>query len=160
MLFRSLLTRPLMILSVKLGPAGRECTAIPVDAGDRLEVEYVHSMYGVRQTEVFSVGPEPSFRLEKVLFGSLAAALYYEPEPASGITFQDGFWAIRGDGKHYPILRFRVSTTSHHTLRIRGQTVDLMSLSAGTDGLTWMAIERRTRLASLFAALRRTIPSG
>jgi hypothetical protein len=149
------LTPPLTILSVKGGPAEHELAAIPVEPGSRMEIEYIHSMYGVRQIEVFSIGPEPAFHLEKVLFGSLAAALYYDPEPSSGLTFQDEYWVIKGDGKNYPSLRYRVGAATYHMLRIKDRRIDLSGPSVGTEGLIRIEFEKRSRLDSFFIMAKR-----
>jgi hypothetical protein len=57
------LVLPATTLTIKQGITGREMTAILVESGSRLEVEYVHSMYGVRQIEVFSIGPDLFFQI-------------------------------------------------------------------------------------------------
>jgi hypothetical protein len=77
-------------LWVKEAPEGRELAAIHVRQGDLIKVEYVHSMYQVKQSEVFSIGRDSRFHLEKVTFGSYAAALYYDAEPSQGFTFEEG----------------------------------------------------------------------
>jgi hypothetical protein len=151
------LTLPVMTLSLKQGAAGREVTWIHVGSGSQLEIEYLHSMYGVHQSEVFFVGQESVFHLKKVLFGSLAAALYYDPDPPSGLNFEDNSWVINGGGQCYPILRYRVGTATHHLLKVMNQTIDLSRLSAGTDGLIQMEIEKRTRLHFLFIGLRKKV---
>jgi hypothetical protein len=151
------LVLPVTTLSLKQGAAGPEVTALHVGSGNQLEIEYTHSMYGVRQSEIFSIGREPVFHLKKVMFGSLAAALYYDPDPPSGVTFQNNSWVINGEGKRYAILKFRVSTGTRHLLKVLNQTVDLSRLSAGTDGLIQMEIEKRTRLHSIVIGMRKKV---
>jgi hypothetical protein len=146
---------PVMTLSLKTGAAGPEVAAIRVGSGNQLAIEYIHSMYGVHQTEIFSIGREPVFHLKKVLFGSLAAALYYDPDPPSGLTFQDNSWTINGDGKRFTILKYRVSASTRHLLKIMNQTIDLSTLGGETDGLIRIELEKRSRLSSLFIALKR-----
>jgi hypothetical protein len=148
---------PVTTLSLKQGAAGPEVTAIHVGSGSRLEIEYIHSMYGVRQSEVFSIGGEPVFHLQKVLFGSLAAALYYDPDPPSGLTFQDNCWVINGDAKCYPVLKYRVGTATHHLLKVMNQTIDLSCLSAGTDGLIQVEIEKHSLLRSIFIGIKKKV---
>ena len=150
-----LLSYPVRTLSIKDGLKGRELGAVPVKSGDRVEVKYVHSMYGVRQSEVFSIGREPVFCLETVLFGSLSAALYYDPNPPSGLASQDSIWLIKGDEKRYPVLRYRVSPATGHTLKIGNRTIDLSGWSGETDGLIQLDLEERSRLRSIFTALRK-----
>ncbi len=145
---------PRTILSVKEGIIGHELAAIPVSEGNLVEVAYVHSMYGVRQNEIFSIRRGPVFYLEKVEFGSLAAALYYVPDPPSGIVLQNSIWRIQGEGKSYPVLKYRVSAGTGHALKVRGQTIDLSGRSDGRGGLIQLELERRSRLSSLFIALR------
>ena len=142
---------PRTYLSITEAAVGRNLATIALDEGSLVEVGYVHSMYGVRQKEVFSIGPGPVFRLERVEFGSLAAALYYDPDPPSGMVFEDGAWVIKGGGKSYPVLTYRVSAESGHTFRARGKTIDLSGMSAGGDGLIRLSLERRSRLRSILA---------
>jgi hypothetical protein len=139
---------------VKEGTDGRERVAIAVGEGSSVEVAYVHSMYGVRQNEIFSIRRGSVFYLEKVEFGSPAAAYYYDSDPPSGVVFQDSVWIIKGEGKIYPILKYRVSAGTGHTLKVRGQTIDLSGRLAGQEGLIQLELERRSRLRSLFIALR------
>ena len=145
---------PRTIFLVKEGIDGRERAAIAVGEGSLLEVAYVHSMYGVRQNEIFSIRRGSVFYLEKVEFGSLAAAFYYDSDPPSGVVFQDSVWIIKGEGKIYPVLKYRVSAGTGHTLKVRGQTIDLSGSSAGREGLIQMELARRSRMSSLFIALR------
>jgi len=151
---------PRTICSVKEGMAGREWMAIAVDEGSVAEVAYVHSMYGVRQNEVFSIHRGPVFHLERVEFGSLAAALYYDPDPPSGMVFHDGVWIIKGEGKTYPVLKYGVSAGTGHTLKVAGQTIDLSGQSAGGEGLIQLELVRRSRLSALFIALREGISNA
>jgi hypothetical protein len=150
-----ILVLPVTTLSLRRGAAGPEVAAIRVGSGSLLEIDYIHSMYGVHQTEVFSIGGEPVFHLKKVIFGSLAAALYYDPDPPSGLTFQDNSWVINGDGKRFTVLKYRVSTTTRHLLKVMNQTIDLSALAGETDGLIRIELEKRSRLSSLFVALKR-----
>jgi hypothetical protein len=149
------LVLPVTTLSLKIGAAGSEAAAIRVDSGSCLEIEYIHSMYGVCQSEVFSIDREPVFHLKKVLFGSLAAALYYDPDPPSGLTFRDNSWVINGDGKRFTVLKYRVSATTRHLLKVMNLTIDLSALAGETDGLILVELEKRSRLKSLFIALKR-----
>jgi hypothetical protein len=141
---------PRTILLVKEGTEGHERAAIAVGEGSLVEVAYVHSMYGVRQNEIFAIRRGSVFNLEKVEFGSLAAALYYDPDPPSGVVFQDSVWVIKGEGKIYPVLKYRVSAGTGHTLKVSGQVIDL----SGWPGLLQVELESRSRLSSLFIALR------
>jgi hypothetical protein len=150
-----LLFLPVMTLSLKIGTAGPEVAALRVGSGSQIEIDYIHSMYGVRQSEVFSIGREPVFHLKNVLFGSLAAALYYDPDPPSGLTFQDNSWVINGDGKRFTVLKYRVSAATRHLLKVMNQTVDLSALAGETDGLIRIELEKRSRLKSLFLTLKR-----
>ena len=136
---------------VEEGAAGREWKAIPVDEGSAVEVTYVHSMYGVRQNEIFSIRRGPVFHLERVEFGSLAAALYYDPDPPSGMVFHDGVWMINGEGKSYPVLKYRVGVGTGHILKAEGRTIDLSGRAAGGEGLFQLELVRRSRLSSLLS---------
>jgi hypothetical protein len=144
-------------LSIKEGITGRELDVIPVESGSPLEVEYIHSMYGVPQREIFSIGRGLLFRLEQVTFGSLSAALYYDSDPPSGPVFQENVWIIKADGKQYPSLRYRVGTSTGHTLKIRGKRVDLLGFVSATNGLICLDLERRSWWSSLFVSLKRRV---
>ncbi len=146
---------PRTTLSLQEGIDGRERAAISVVEGNSAEVAYVHSMYGVRQNEIFSIRRGGVFCLERVEFGSLAAALYYDADPPSGMAFRDGVWIIKGEGKSYPVLKYRVSARTGHILRVAGQTIDLSGQSAGGDGLIQLELVMRSRLSSFFIALTR-----
>jgi hypothetical protein len=145
---------PRTILSVKEGMDGRERSAIAIGEESTVEMAYVHSMYGVRQNEIFSIRQGSVFYLEKVEFGSLAAALYYDADPPSGVAFQGSVWIIKGEGKIYPVLNYRVSSGTGHTLKAGGRSIDLSARSAGGDGLIRIELARRSRISSLFIALR------
>jgi hypothetical protein len=145
---------PRSILLVKEGMDGRERSAIAVAEESTVEVAYVHSMYGVRQNEIFSIRRGSVFYLEQVEFGSLAAAFYYDPDPPSGVVLQGSVWIIKGEGKIYPVLKYRVSAGTGHTLKVRGQTIDLSGRSDGREGLIQLELARRSRLRSLFIVLR------
>ena len=149
------LVLPVTTLSLKIGASGPEVAAIRVGSGSRLEIDYIHSMYGVRQSEVFSIGREPVFHLKKVLFGSLAAALYYDPDPPSGLTFEDNSWVINGGGRRFTVLKYRVSKATRHILKVVNQTIDLSALAGETDGLIRIELEKRSRWSSLFISLKR-----
>jgi hypothetical protein len=142
---------PRTVLSVAEATDGQKLAVMTLGEGSRVEVGYVHSMYGVQQKEVFSIVPGPVFRLEKVEFGSLAAAIYYDPDPPSGMAFENGVWVIGGGGKTYSVLTYRVSAESAHYLSARGRTIDLSGMSAGGDGLIRLSLERRSWLSFIFA---------
>jgi hypothetical protein len=105
--------------------------SILLSAGDRFEVQYIHSIYGVKQSETYRITPEGRFNLEKVTFGSMAAALYYDPDPGEKLTYQDGLWVLPGGGKEFSVLRYRVSPETGHVLITRDQRIDLSAEASG-----------------------------
>ena len=125
----------------------------PGGSGDRLEVQYTHSMFGVPQIETFSIGPNRLFHLEKVSFGSQAAALYYDPNPAQRLTFQDNLWVSAGNGKNYPVLRYRVSPGTGHVFMVKDRRVDLSGQAAAPGMPVEVKVEERSRILGAFAAL-------
>lgn len=136
---------PIYTLRIKEATEGRELAAIHVNPGELIEVEYVHSMYHVKQREVFSIGSDSRFYLEKVTFGSYAAALYYDAEPSQGLAFEGGFWMVKGAGTNYSVLKFRVSPSTGHVLHIGNQSLDL-SYSSQKEGRLieiWLEKDRR-----------------
>jgi len=122
---------------------GRELAAIPVSQGDLLKVEYVHSMYKVKQSEVFFIGPDLRFYLEKVTFGSYAAAAYYDPDPPQGLAFKEGLWMVKGDGKNYSNLKYRVSPSTGHVLTLGNLILDLSGKFKTPGGLIEIHLERK-----------------
>lgn len=143
------------VLSIKEGIAGHELATFPVGPGSWLEVGYIHSIYGVHQSETFFVDKDLFFRLEKVLFGSLAAALYYDSDPPSGLILQDNLWITKGYGKRYPILKYRVGAKTGHTLKLEDRTIDLSGLFPGMDGLILIELQHQSRWATLFVELKK-----
>jgi hypothetical protein len=132
-------------LWVKEVPERRELAAIDISQGDLVSVEYVHSMYKVKQKEVFSIGRDSRFYLEKVTFGSYAAALYYDAEPSQGFAFEGGLWVAKGGGKNYSVLKYRTSPGTRHVLHIGNQSLDLSHSSQKEGRLIeiWLEKERR-----------------
>jgi hypothetical protein len=140
-------------LRLRASAEGRDLAAIPVAPGDRLEVQYTHSMFGVPQIETFSIGPNRLFHLEKVSFGSQAAALYYDPDPPQQLTFQDNLWVLAGNGKNYPVLRYRVSPGTGHVFMVKDRRVDLSGQAAAPGMPVEVKVEERSRILGAFAAL-------
>jgi hypothetical protein len=132
-------------LRVKEAPGERERAAIHVRQGDLLQVEYVHSMYEVKQSEVFSIGRDSRFHLEKVTFGSYAAALYYDADPSQGVTFEGGLWMVKGGGKNFSALKYRVSPGTGHILQIGNQRLELSASSQSPGRLIEICLEEETR---------------
>lgn len=152
-LYLSLVLLPLAALSglpaytytlcVQEANEGRELAAIPVSQGDLLQVEYVHSMYKVKQSEFFLIGPDLRFHLEKVTFGSYAAAVYYDAEPPQGLVFEDGLWMVKGIGKNYSVLKYRISPSTGHVLNIGDQRLDISGKSQGPGGRIEICLEKK-----------------
>lgn len=144
----------ILFVIVREGLSDTEWTRCPVSPGTVFEVEYVHSMYGVKQKEVFTVEPSGAFHLEKVLFGSLAAAYYYETDASAGLLRQGDLWAIGGKGKRFSVLRYRVSPQTGHTLKIGERTIDLSKGPPGGEGLLLITGARTRVFSSVFERLR------
>jgi hypothetical protein len=132
-------------LRVQEANEGRELAAIPVSQGDLLQVEYVHSMYKVKQGEYFHIGPDLRFYLEKVTFGSYAAAVYYDAEPVQGLAFEDGLWMVKGMGKNYSVLKYRISPGTGHVLNIGDQRLDLSGKSQSPGGRIEICLEKKRK---------------
>lgn len=136
---------PIYTLRIKDATEGRELAAINVNQGELLEVEYVHSMYKVKQSEVFSIGCDSRFYLEKVTFGSYAAALYYDAEPLQGFALEGGLWMAKGGRKNYSVLKYRVGPGTDHVLTLRNLTLDLSSNTKVPGGLIEVCLEREEK---------------
>ena len=145
------------ILCIRASSEGKDLARIPVAPGDRFEMKYTHSMFGVPQVETFSIEPDGHFRLEKVSFGSQAAALYYDPAPRQPLTFRDGFWVLPGDGTDYSVLRYRVSPGTGHVLTVKDRKVDLSRTVTAPGELIEVKMEESPRIAQALSGLWRKI---
>lgn len=121
------LTRPVHVLRITGDhPQNHGILAVVRTApGKRIAVSYRHSMYGVEQVEEFEVEADRRFRLLQVSFGSLAAALYYDPLPPARMTRHGDIWVALDGLARYDKLRYRVSPGTQHTLRLNDQSLDL-----------------------------------
>jgi hypothetical protein len=134
---------PLYTLHLKEASEGRELAAVPVQQGDLFKVEYVHSIYKVKQSEIFSIGGDLRFYLEKVMFGSYAAADYYESDPPLGLPFRDGGWMVKGNGKNYAILKYRVSPGTGHVFILGNLKLDLSAAIRRSGDLIEIFLESK-----------------
>jgi hypothetical protein len=132
-----------LMLRVAEVETGREVAAVSVVTGEDIEVEYTHSMYGVRQKEVFSIGHDGCFRLLKMVFGSMAAAVYYDPDPGQSLIYKDNVWVLKRNGENYQTLRYRVSPGTGHVLKARNRTIDLSGQSDESGRLIEIALDKR-----------------
>lgn len=133
---------PAYTLRVIEATEGRELAAVQVSPGDLLRVEYMHSIHKVKQSEVFKIGSDFCFYLEKVTFGSYAAAAYYDIEPLKGFTFEGGLWIVKGNGKNYSILKYRVSPNTGHVLHVGNQRLDLSGNFQSQGGRIEVRLEK------------------
>jgi len=147
------LLRPMYFVSVVDATSGEELMAAPACSGDRVEVEYMHSMYAVDRRETFLISRDGRFRLAEVAFGSLAAALYYNPDPPQGLTFDGRSWIIRPAPESYRVLSYRVSPGTRHVFRLGRRTLDLSDRAAGLGVLIHIKLEEQTLVESLPASL-------
>ncbi len=138
----TLLGAPLYTLRIREATEGRELAAIPMSRGERFKVEYVHSMYKVKQSEIFSIGPDLRFHLEEVTFGSYAAAAYYDSDPSHDFAFEGGLWTVTGGGNNYSVLKYRVSPSTGHVLTLGDQIVELSGYAHSWGGVIEMCLER------------------
>lgn len=69
--------------------------AVPVSR--MVEVGFIHSLYGGRQTEQFLVGPDRVLNLQQVKFEVYDALLYYTGGSHARESRADGFWLIPSD---------------------------------------------------------------
>jgi len=138
---------PIYSLRVIEATRGSELILTPIHLGDRISIEYIHSIYKVKQTEVFTIAPGSLFTLEKVTFGSLPAALYYNPDPPQRLVFEDNAWILNGNGKHYSNLKYRVSPGTGHVLKIKNRKINL------SNGLIQVELEKQSRLISILAPI-------
>jgi hypothetical protein len=120
----------------------RELGSVSLSPGDRFEVQYIHSIYGVMQRETYRTTPEGRFGLEKVTFGSMAAVLYYDSDPGEKLTYQDGLWVVAGRGKEFSVLKYRVSPETGHVLITRDRRIDLSAKASGPGMLVQISVEK------------------
>lgn len=66
----------------------------PLLPGDKVELLYEQSMYRVLQREIYTSDATGDFVLRKMVFGSFAAAAYYDPELSEKLICQGDSWEI------------------------------------------------------------------
>lgn len=138
------LVRPVYLVRIEDVTWGREIATAVVRPGEQIYVEYRHSMYGVMQRETFSIkrGGQ-QFELAEVSFGSLAAALYYDPDPQGGLASMGGRWILRPAPRSYETLTYRVSRQSGHVLGLGGRVIDLSGGAPGSGALVRISLRRQ-----------------
>lgn len=129
------LNSSLYTLLIREVTEGRNIASISVSQEDLVKIEYNHSMYNVKQKEIYSIGSNSKFYLKNVEFGSYAAAIYYNDRLCGKIEFNNGIWKVKGSGESYSILKFWVSLNSHHTLEIRDVRINLYENNQKTNRL-------------------------
>ena len=123
--------------------AAREMMSTPITIEDKVEVEYTHSIFGVQQKEIFSVDIRKNFLLEKVIFGSIAAALYFHSDPGRDLVFEDNAWVLKGNKQIYPVLKYRVSPGTGHLLKVGNRTFSLSGESSESGRLIEISLEKK-----------------
>jgi len=122
-----------LLLSFHFGPVGVLCLESPgqrrvfwfhpLAVGDTLELVYEHSMYRVSQKEVYQCGGTGGWILRKMVFGSFAAAAYYDPEGMARRIGTEDYWEMVDLARSFPELRIFVNHS--HRLFLGDQTIGL-----------------------------------
>lgn len=142
LLLMAVLDLPVYTLWIREATEGRKLATIQVKPGDLLKVGYIHSIYNVSQIEIFSIGGDSHLYLEKVTFGSFSAALYYDSEPSQEVGVRNDQWMIKGNGKKYAVLKYRVSPSTGHFLNIGNYKLDLSASFQDLGGLIEIFLDK------------------
>lgn len=99
---------------------------VPVKTAETITLQYVHSIYHVRQQEVYQAA-DNELVLRSMFFGDMSAALYYDAysryalEQAPG-----GGYAIKGLDLRYPTVAFALGHGTEYEVYVgTAPTVDL-----------------------------------
>lgn len=114
---------PIGVLSLENEWERRVLWFRPLLPGDKVELLYEQSMYRVLQREIYTSDSTGDFVLRKMVFGSFAAAAYYDPELSEKLICQGDSWEISNLRLTYHELRMFVNQS--HRLFIGDQTVNL-----------------------------------
>ena len=110
---------------------------MPIPANRTIEVGFIHSLYGGRQAERFSIEPDRSLKLQQVKFEVYDALLYYTGGSHETESRKDGFWLIpseyRTDSINYIIPQrqrnFFVRIGEElHTAESLGEPADIIKI--------------------------------
>jgi hypothetical protein len=109
---------------------------LAVDTDEKLVLQYTHSIYHVRQQEIYEMDKN-ELVLRSMYFGDMSAALYYdsyaryplEPEPGGG-------YKIDGMDVRFPAVSFALGHGTQYEIRVgTKRSIDLRKTFADAAGL-------------------------
>ena len=110
-----LLFRPVTVLV--LGSEKEGDILLRVNRGEKITLQYVHSIYQVDQHEIYEL-KDSDFILRSLFFGNLRAALYYDSYTQYPLTHTTGGYEINGLNLHYPVIRFALGHGTQYQIAI------------------------------------------
>jgi hypothetical protein len=107
-------------------------------AGDKVEISFFHSIYHVPQKESWTIGINRQMVLNSVYFGSLDAALYYDPFLADKYKklSQAEDYILYPENVVFKRIVLHVTPSSRFTIRIKGKTIPLYDMFSGVTYIT------------------------
>lgn len=103
--------------------AGERIWCSPVNAGDTLQLQFTHSMFGGFVREDWQVTPANQLQRDRFVTQNAAAAEYYATDGTS-YQAEDGF-VVPGDPMVESELIVRVNTRGNHIVSVNSSTIQL-----------------------------------
>jgi hypothetical protein len=109
--------------------------SIVAKPGDVLILTYTHSMYNTSQKETYRISNSGNFVLEEMMFGSYAAAAYYDPYGVDQLREgPKSSWILPKGKESYSQIVFRIGYVSDPNLRLPdGNTLELTNLAGAGE---------------------------
>lgn len=113
----------LLVLEIQAEGEKEEVFHLKVKEGATLTLAYTHSMFLTQQKEFYTICAGSLF-FQKVIFGNLEAANYYDSNPRGLIHPEGSSWKINSSGPvRVPTLRIRIPYTVNLSLMINHSIV-------------------------------------
>lgn len=141
--------QPITVLEVRAGEEGRLVSHVPIDAGERFEYSYTHSVHRTLIRDTLEVAPDGRLMLVEAEFDTTGAGVL--PEMLDGVFTldgRDGKFRVSGISMGVSPLEMRVAVAQQQSLTVRGETISINSLAPPQTRLL-IAVASRARLASL-----------
>src|SRR4030042_2207101 len=100
-----------------LGSEKEGAILLRVNRGEKITLQYVHSVYHVDQREVYEL-KDSHLILRSLFFGDLQAALYYDSHAQYAVRSTTGGYEVSGRNQHYPVIRFALGHGTRYQITI------------------------------------------
>lgn len=96
-----------------------------VAEGERIYLNYLHSLYQVQQEEIYSI-EKSQLVLKSVFFEDFSAADYYDPNSLYQLTHVNGGYEIKEIQYMVPSIQFAIAHGTRYTLNVGlSESIDL-----------------------------------